>query len=267
MGAPGEVTLERQGLAGTALSNELWEANVTFRNRGSNASPAFSVLFYAGHPQQNGRLISRNSAGPIPAGKTFCEGTAPFVLRTSETEIFAAIDPENVLKRPAESVEWIVKTPVADSRHQALRERAVQTWAQDRGKYTAQQLREAEALYLVANRKWGTPEAKQSLQKLIDEFPDLTNRTGCAVLYLAQMSQGDERTRYFQECIDKYNDCFYDDGVQVGAYARFLLAQDYKRQGETDKAHVLFDEIKSKYADAIDHAGSSLVDSLRTDSK
>jgi serine/threonine protein kinase len=156
--------------------------------------------------------------------------------------------------------------PAMNSRQQALRERAVQTWAQDRGKYTAQQLREAEALYLVANQKWGTPEAKQSLQKMIDKFPDL-NRTGCAVLYLAQMSEGDERAQYLQDCIDKYNDCFYDDGVQVGAYARFILAEDYKSQGETDKAQVLFDEIKSKYPDAMDHRGNLLVDSLKANSK
>jgi serine/threonine protein kinase len=154
--------------------------------------------------------------------------------------------------------------PALNSRQQALRERFVQ---QDRGKYTAQQLREAEALYLVANQKWGTPEAKQSLQKMIDKFPDLINRTGCAVLYLAQMSQGDERAQYLQDCIDKYNDCFYDDGVLVGAYARFILAEDYKSQGETDKARVLFDEIKSKYPDAIDHRGELLVDSLKADSK
>jgi tetratricopeptide (TPR) repeat protein len=78
------------------------------------------------------------------------------------------------------------------------------------------------------------------------------------VLYLAQMSSGDERARYLQNCIEKYNDCFYDDGVQVGAYARFILAEDYKSQGETDKAQALFDEIKSKYPDAIDHAGNSV---------
>ena len=133
--------------------------------------------------------------------------------------------------------------------------------AQDRGKYTQAQLDDAERLYQVANQKWGTPEAKESLQTLVRKFPD-NNRTGCAVLYLAQMSQGDERAQYLQDGIEKYNDCFYGDGVQVGAYARFLLAKDYKSQGDTSKAKALFDEIKAKYVGAIDHQGNLLVDIL-----
>jgi hypothetical protein len=136
--------------------------------------------------------------------------------------------------------------------------------AQDRGKYTQAQLDDAERLYQVANQKWGTPEAKESLQTLVRKFPD-NNRTGCAVLYLAQMSQGDERAQYLQDGIEKYNDCFYGDGAQVGAYARFLLAKDYKSQGDTSKAKALFNEIKAKYAGAIDHNGNLLVDILPED--
>ena len=133
--------------------------------------------------------------------------------------------------------------------------------AQDRGKYTQAQLDDAERLYQVANQKWGTPEAKESLQTMVQKFPDM-NRTGCAVLYLAQMSQGDERAQHLQDCIDKYNDCFYGDGAQVGAYARFLLAKDYKSQGDTLKAKALFNEIKANYAGAIDHNANLLVDIL-----
>jgi len=133
--------------------------------------------------------------------------------------------------------------------------------AQNSGKYTPAQLNNAEQLYQVANQKWGTPEAKESLQTMVQKFPDI-NRTGCAVLYLAQMSQGDERAQYLQDCIDKYNDCFYGDGVQVGAYARFLLAKDYKSQGDTSKAKALFNEIKANYAGAIDHNANLLVDIL-----
>ena len=133
--------------------------------------------------------------------------------------------------------------------------------AQDSGKYTPAQLNNAEQLYQVANQKWGTPEAKESLQTMVQKFPDM-NRTGCAVLYLAQMTQGDERAQYLQECIDKYNDCFYGDGAQVGAYARFLLAKDYKSQGDTSKAKALFNEIKANYAGAMDHNANLLVDIL-----
>ena len=156
--------------------------------------------------------------------------------------------------------------PAMNSRQQSLHERFLKRTAQDQGKYPPQQLRDAEQLYQVANQKWGTPEAKESLQTMIQKYPDF-NRTGCAMLYLAQMSHGDERVQYLQDCIDKYNDCFYGDGVQVGAYARFLLAEDYKSQGEKEKAEALFNEIKAQYADAIDHRGNLLVDSLKADSK
>jgi len=50
--------------------------------------------------------------------------------------------------------------------------------------------------------------------------------------------------------------------VQVGVYARFLLAQDYRRQGNEKKADELGAEIKSGYPDAIDHGGKLLLDQL-----
>jgi hypothetical protein len=151
--------------------------------------------------------------------------------------------------------------PAMNSRQQTLHERFVARTTQDQANYTPEQLRDAEQLYQVANQKRGTPEAKESLQTMIQKYPGL-NRTGCAVLYLAQMTQGDERTGYLQDSIQKYNDCFYGDGVQVGAYARFLLLQDYQSQGDSEKAKALFDEIKAEYADAIDHQGNFLVNSI-----
>jgi hypothetical protein len=133
--------------------------------------------------------------------------------------------------------------------------------AQDHQKYNQQELSEAENLYQVANKNWGTLEASNSLQKMIQKYPDI-DRTGCAVLYVAQMSKGEDRARFLQDCIDKYNDCFYGDGVQVGVYARFLLAQDFQASGEPAKAKSLLNEIKSKYPDAVDHSGNLLVDSI-----
>jgi hypothetical protein len=151
-----------------------------------------------------------------------------------------------------------------EDRQNALRGRFEKRMSQDEQKYTRDQLHEAEQLYQVANQKWGTPEAIASLQVMIKKYPGL-DRTGCGLLYLAQMSKGDERARYLQDCIDNYNDCFYGDGVQVGAYARFLLAEDYKEAGETEKAKALYAEIKGNYADAVDHGGRLLVDSIKAD--
>jgi hypothetical protein len=154
----------------------------------------------------------------------------------------------------------------ADNRRSALQERVEMRTAEDRGKYTPEQLREAEDLYQVANQKWRSAEASESLKKMIRKYPDI-NRTGCATLYLAQYSQGKERAEYLENCIEKFNDCMYWDGVQVGAFARFLLAEDYRSRGEGKKAEALFDEIKAKYSDAVDHDGKLLVDDIKLDSK
>jgi len=146
-----------------------------------------------------------------------------------------------------------------EARQKTLHNKFMQRYAQDEQKYSKDQLQDAEQLYQVANQKWGSPEAVTSLQTMVKKYPDL-DRTGCAVLYLADMSKGDDRAQYLQDCIEKYYDCFYGDGVQVGVYARYLLAGDYKGSGDTDKAKALFSEIKTQYPDAIDHRGKLLVD-------
>ena len=149
----------------------------------------------------------------------------------------------------------------AEARQKARRNKFDEKIAKDRSAYTPEQLREAEQLYQVANQKWGSPEALESLQKMIRKYPDI-NRTGCALLYVAQRSEGEVRTGYLQQCIEKHNDCFYGDGVQVGAYARFLLAHDYDKQGEKEKAVVLYKDLKTQYPDSIDHSGKRLVEAL-----
>jgi hypothetical protein len=191
----------------------------------------------------------------------------PIVLLTIIAILGISLAYEVVQKhRLSQRLERPKAQPAMNSRQQTLHERFEQRMAQDRKNYTQKQLDEAEQLYSVANQTWGTPETIESLQTMIKKYPDI-NRTGCAMLYLAQMSQGDERAKYFQDCIEKYNDCFYGDGVQVGAYARFLLAQDYRSKGEEEKAEALSAEIKTKYANAIDHRGNLLVDNLKADSK
>ena len=159
-------------------------------------------------------------------------------------------------------------TGVADSpdqvpaaQRQKLQARARQRAALDTKRYTRDQLKEAEELYQVANKNWRTPEAKASLEQMVKKFPNI-NRTGCAVLYLAQYSQGDDQEKLLKQAIRKHSDCFYFNGVQVGAYARLLLGHYYQENGQPEKAKPLFDEIRKKYPDAIGHRGESLVAKL-----
>ncbi|HZR19131.1 MAG TPA: hypothetical protein VFE51_17725 [Verrucomicrobiae bacterium] len=150
-----------------------------------------------------------------------------------------------------------------ETRRRALREKFEKKMAQDQAKYSGEQLREAEQLYQVANQKWGTPEAAESLQTMIKKYPDI-NRTGCAMLYVAQRSEGEQRAKYLRDCIEKFNECFYGDGVQVGAYARLLLADYWQSKGEKENAETLYSEIKSQYPNAVDHGGNLLINGIKT---
>jgi hypothetical protein len=143
----------------------------------------------------------------------------------------------------------------------ALQEQARQRMRKDLEVYSQDELQEIEQLYQVANQKWRSEEGKDSLKKLIDKY-DKANRTGCALLYLGQMSAGDEQIDYLTKAIEKFSDCCYGDGVRVGAYARFVLAQRYRDDAQNDRADKLIAEVKRDYADAIDHRGEPLLASI-----
>lgn len=173
---------------------------------------------------------------------------------------------EAQVQQMSQLLEPIRAQQAGEARRKALREKFDSKMAQDRNKYTPDQLREAEELYQVANQKWGSPEAAESLQAMIKKYPDI-NRTGCALLYVAQRSQGDERTRYLEECMAKFGDCMYGDGVQVGAYARFLLAQDSMAKSDEQRAAQLYRELKLKYPEAVDHRGNLLLEGIKAEAK
>lgn len=143
----------------------------------------------------------------------------------------------------------------------AIREEARARMRKDLEIYSQEQLQEIEQLYQVANRKWRSEEGKNSLKTLVDKY-GRANRTGCALLYLGQMSEGDEQIQYLTRAIREYSDCCYGDGVKVGAYARFVLAGRYRADGENDKADNLIEELKQNYADAIDHGARPLLAAL-----
>jgi len=124
--------------------------------------------------------------------------------------------------------------------------------------YSRDDLRQIETLYQVANKKWKTEEGKASLKKLIAQY-DKANRTGCALLYLGQMTRGEEQIGYLKQAIEKFSDCYYGNGVQVGANARMILASIYFRRGDRKKAVQLLQEVKTNYPNAITHRGQSMV--------
>ncbi|MCG6156940.1 tetratricopeptide repeat protein [Rubinisphaera margarita] len=128
---------------------------------------------------------------------------------------------------------------------------------QDVETYTREDLQSIERLYQVANDNWQSPEAVESLKTLVEKYKK-ANRTGCAILYLGQMTKGDQQIRYLKQAIDDFSDCYYGNGVQVGAYGRFLLAYHLKQAGQDAEAERLLTELEEKYPDAIDHRGRLL---------
>lgn len=142
------------------------------------------------------------------------------------------------------------------------RTKAKERMRKDSEIYSRDELKEIESLYQVANKQWKSQEGKDSLKVLIEKY-DKANRTGCALLYLGQMSKGKEREEYLKQAIDNFSDCFYGNGVQVGAYARYFLGYHYKESGEQDKADKLFAELEQQYPDAIDHKGNLLSDMIK----
>ncbi|HBA83365.1 MAG TPA: hypothetical protein DCZ95_04640 [Verrucomicrobia bacterium] len=159
------------------------------------------------------------------------------------------------------AVAPVMANAKAEQRLEGQRKKAKERMRKDSEHYSRNELMDIESLYQVANKQWRTQEGKDSLEKLIKKY-DHANRTGCALLYLGQMSTGKEREDYLKRAIADFGDCFYGDGVQVGAYARYYLACHYKEEGQTGEAKELFEEIAEKYPDAIDHKGKFLAEHM-----
>jgi outer membrane murein-binding lipoprotein Lpp len=130
---------------------------------------------------------------------------------------------------------------------------------EDRKRYSRNQLKQIETLYQSRGYKYGSPEKTKNLIKVISTY-SRANRAGCAMLYLGQFSStGKKREYYLKKAINKYDDCFYGDGVQVGAYAMYWLAvRVYLKEGKQQEAYRLLTKLKAKYPDAIGHRGNRL---------
>jgi hypothetical protein len=99
---------------------------------------------------------------------------------------------------------------------------------------------------------------------MLEKYPDV-NRTGCALVYMGQMSKDEEKEKYLKQAIEKFSDCYYLNGVQVVPWARALLGYYYQENGRADEATKLFEEVKKNHPDAIDHQGRFLVKLIEAD--
>jgi hypothetical protein len=155
-----------------------------------------------------------------------------------------------------------------------LRAKAEQRVEDDSEWYSDQDLHDIEARYMTAHLL-GMPlpaanarsqlarvrERRGQLQELIDRYPR-SNRAGCAVIELAQLSRGEERERFLKVAIAEHDDAWFENGAQVGPLARALLATYYAGLDRFDEAEELATEIVRQYAGSVDLAGASLDDVL-----
>ena len=193
-------------------------------------------------------------------------GTSAMGVRAAspqDRQIQALTERVQALEQRVAALEGTTKgTPPPPAADPADRRAQVQQrFELDRTFYSPEQLQEVERLYQVANKQWNSPEAQASLKQLVEKYPK-ANRTGCALLYLGQMSSGDEKETYLKQAVADFGDCFYGDGVQVGTYARFHLAHAYRQAGRAREAAALFEEIRTGFPGAIDHRGRPLADLL-----
>lgn len=119
-----------------------------------------------------------------------------------------------------------------------------------------------EKAYYTANQDWKSEEAQKALALLTEKYPK-ANRTGCAVLAMAQVKEGREQIRLLRIAIQDYGTSYYASGVNVGAYARLYLGMRSKKEGDNDAAALLFDELETDYPDAVDHKGQLLTSHIK----
>ena len=130
----------------------------------------------------------------------------------------------------------------------------------DRELYGVEGLRKIEMAYRAYAKSKDVDN--KNLQVLITEFPK-ANRTGCAVMYAGRRARGADDGKWFRLAIEKYGDCLYGSGVQVGAYARFYLSRLLERKGDREGSGKLRTEILKLYPDALTHRGGRMADSFR----
>jgi hypothetical protein len=152
-------------------------------------------------------------------------------------------------------------------REKALRENdraAEEAMARDSKTFSGKQFRELEADYQAASARFREADAKSALEAFLKKWTK-GNRVGCATLYLAQKSSGEEKEKLLRECIERHSDCYYLNGAQVGGLARLFLWDHLTGAGRADEAAKVLTEIHAKFALCNDHSGRLLADIVAGD--
>ena len=157
-------------------------------------------------------------------------------------------------------IGWPTSATMTDAAKNAIRTAVRARRARDLAEYGHDGVRDVERLYRAYSRKGES--AADELETLVAKYPK-ANRTGCAVMYAAQRSQGEERISWLKKAIENHGDCFYGDGAQVGAYARWYFAKELAQKGDKQAAEKLLDEIRKDFPNAVTHRGQKFADLIK----
>jgi hypothetical protein len=150
-----------------------------------------------------------------------------------------------------------------------LRERAKTRFDAEAQAFSVSDLADIEARYRSALRSdvldgltfLRLPEAEPILQELIRRYPK-SNRAGCALVLLARHSTGAQREGFLRQAIEHDRDAWFENGVQVPAVARAMLAIHLAGLGRFEAAEKLAAELVERFPGAIDQSGATLEDTL-----
>ena len=151
------------------------------------------------------------------------------------------------------------KEQMQQSRQKEMKKKYFPRIDKDKAKYGIKAFQDAETMHLSLQKNPTAPNAGDILHQLVTLYPQM-NFTGTAFLTLAELKTGTSKEKALMEAIETYNDCYYIDGVQVGAYARYLLVLQYRNSGKKSSADAIMNQIKQYFPEAIDHQGNLLIE-------
>jgi hypothetical protein len=178
-----------------------------------------------------------------------------------------AVDDARTARQPPAAA---LRSPSQETREQAilaLRQRARARMEAEAVAFSAAELADIEARYASAYTSNGLfsflrlPGAEQILEDLVQRYPR-ANRSGCSLLQLAQQTSGARREAALRRAIRFDGDAWFENGVQVAALARALLAVHLAGLDRFDEAEQVAAELVTRFPGAIDQTGATLDDTL-----
>lgn len=139
-----------------------------------------------------------------------------------------------------------------------VKEKAQKRMQKDLEYFSREDIVEINALYDDIMKNYQGGGGRKSLKDILKKYPQ-SNRTGCVMLFIAELSSGKKREEALFRVIKEFSDCWYSDGVQTGVYARYLLGLYYLDKKQNQKADILFNQIRIAFPDAVDHSGDLLI--------